>query len=761
MKIFFSQFNNKLLGLLNEVSLLFITLFCIHLGGGVSHSLPNSLHSPAILFNPIQKITEIISEILNGLLEGYGAWTGTMLPSEPSSSTSPSSSPSIQEPVSNSDLEKGSNKFAVISIFFLVLMLYPYLSDPSINKSILPFLFTINESLRLHSNYIESTIKKYFAFIYCVTILIIILLLNCSLTIESVDLDHIILCSGVLAKFKNKLTRTDSSSSVSTIRGETPGTVKSSDKATVSETSQNYDDVIDISRGSEWDLDHQTDQLEETMSRTSTESYASYEHSLTCSTCPGISTATVNSIPNPTILVSDTASTSPTYLDYSASQVSIPNFGQNLDVNISSSNLSITDTSSVVSTISSGNSMEISESDFPLNQEVARLRQEYMSAAEQGRELTDYNETTSTYSTNSSSLGEIITGNRNTFGILVEPTEAPLSPISDNLDLPTSSTSDEISTNEIEAQRAQTLAELTRPYQRPVANKSDVQEFRDVNLIPMLQEEEETEHDVSSSSSGSICGTSLSSESYINSPNEEHLSLYNSLTTTNLLITFLMMFINIMLFKYIINSKTYRNIINSKWIKQLLESQVWKSIKNSIIMKVILSTIFGLSLKIILLNIFLYIILPILVALLPLVIFLDNIILSNVSETNLKLILESTTNYYTDSSVSSSNSPNICSKVLKLITNLFKIKIKTVYAPLPEAERLEEEDNYDSLVSNGINPYSTVSPVEEATTSAQILQKSYKQRVENLPWEMEREALLASDRRNARNKDRPICFYLF
>jgi hypothetical protein len=83
--------------------------------------------------------------------------------------------------------------------------------------------------------------------------------------------------------------------------------------------------------------------------------------------------------------------------------------------------------------------------------------------------------------------------------------------------------------------------------------------------------------------------------------------------------------------------------------------------------------------------------------------------------------------------VSSSNSPNICSKVLKLITNLFKIKIKTVYAPVPEAERLEEEDNYDSLVSNGINPYSTVSPVEEATTSAQILQKSYKQRVENLP----------------------------
>lgn len=257
-------------------------------------------------------------------------------------------------------------------------MLIPYLSDSSINESILPFLFTINHSLRLHSNYIESTIKKYFAFIYYVTILSIILLLNCSLTIESVDLDHIWLCVGVLAKFKNKLTRTDSSSSVSTIKGETSSTVKSSDRVTTSDTIQNYDDVIDISRGSEWDVRHQTDQQEETTSMTSTDSDSSSEHSITCSTCPGISTETVDSIPNPIILVSDTASTSPTYIDYNVSQVSIPNSEQNLYTNNSSSNLSVidntTDTSSLVSSFESKNSMEISESDFPLNKQVARLR---------------------------------------------------------------------------------------------------------------------------------------------------------------------------------------------------------------------------------------------------------------------------------------------------------------------------------------------------------------------------------------------------
>lgn len=186
-------------------------------------------------------------------------------------------------------------------------------------------MFTINHSLRLHSNYIESTIKKYFAFIYYVTILSIILLLNCSLTIESVDLDHILLCSGVLAKFKSKLTRTDSSSSISTIKGETSSTVKPGDKVITPDTSQNYEDVVDISRGSAWDMPHQTESLEETMSTTSIDSDSSSEHSTTCSTCPGISTATGDSIPNPTILVSDTASTAPTYIEYSVSQVSIIN----------------------------------------------------------------------------------------------------------------------------------------------------------------------------------------------------------------------------------------------------------------------------------------------------------------------------------------------------------------------------------------------------------------------------------------------------
>jgi hypothetical protein len=757
----FSQINNKLTSFSSVNSLLFFTLFCIHLTGwGSLYSSCPVLKLPAILFNPIQKIIEILSDIYNGLLEGYGAWTGTMLPSEPSSSTSPSTSPSTQEPVPNPDLEKGINKLTKISILFIILMLFPILSDPSINISIVPFFIINKESLQLHSKNIVSSLKKYFIFIYYIFILIVIVTLDSTITVDEPNTIDILIFSGLVAKLKGKLTRTDSSSSVSTIKAETSSMAKPSDQAIGSDTPQNYDDVVDIRPGSVWDVPHQTDQLDETMSITSTESYSSSEHSLTCSTCPGISTATVDSIPDPTILVSDTASTSPTYIEYNGSQASIINSEHNSDVNTSSPNLSIIDNSSVTSTISSDHSMEISESDFPLNQQVARLREEYMSAAEQGRDLNDYNDTISTYSTNSSlsSLGEIITGNRDTFGILIEPTEDSLSTVSDNLDLPANSTPDLRSTSDIERHRAEALGALTREYTQPAPSASEVTDFLVKNSLPLVLNEQDSEDEVASSSSGSICGSSLSSDSFINSPNEEQLSLYNSLTATNILITFLMMFANILLFKYIISSKIYKKLISSNIIKQLLESQVFKYIKNSIVMKVILSTIFGLSLKIILVNIFLFLILPVLVALLPLVIFLDNIILTNVSEANLKLILESTTNYYTDSSVSSSNSPNICSKVLKLITNLFKIKIKTVYAPLPEAERLEEEDNYDSLVSNGINPYSTVSPVEEATTSAQILQKSYKKRVENLPWEMEREALLASDRINARNKDRSMWF---
>ena len=75
------------------------------------------------------------------------------------------------------------------------------------------------------------------------------------------------MCSSVIAKFRNKLTRTDSSSSISTIKAETSSIVKSSDKVIAHDTSQNYEDVVDISRGSVWDVPHQTDQLEETMSK--------------------------------------------------------------------------------------------------------------------------------------------------------------------------------------------------------------------------------------------------------------------------------------------------------------------------------------------------------------------------------------------------------------------------------------------------------------------------------------------------------------
>ena len=228
--------------------------------------------------------------------------------------------------------------------------------------------------------------------------------------------------------------------------------------------------------------------------------------------------------------------------------------------------------------------------------------------------------------------------------------------------------------------------------------------------------------------------------------------LSNTLTSTNLLITLLMVITNIILLKYIINSKMYKNIISSKWIKELMESQVLKYIKNSIIMKVILTTILSLSLKIILVNIFLFLILPILVALLPLVIFLDNIILSNVSETNLKLIIESTTNYYTDSSGSSSNSPNLCNKILKLISNLFKIKTKTVYRPLLDAEVNAEEDDFNTHVNNRRNIYTIIYTIQGEIYPLEVSQESYRKIIENIQLANEREVLLEDDRTKDQSK---------
>lgn len=677
----------------------------------------------------------------------------------------PSTSPSTQEPVSkaepNSDLGKGINKLTKISMLFLIIMLIPILSDPSINISIIPFFLINKESLQLHSKNIVSSLKKYFIFIYYILILIVIITLDSTITLDEPQTIDILIFSGLVAKLKSKLTRTDSSSSISTIKGETSSTIKSSEEVISPETSQNHDDVVDIRRGSEWYIPHQTYQLEETMSMTSIDSESSSEHSITCSTCPGISTATVDSTSNPMRLESDSVSIAPTYIEYIGSQVSIPNLGQNIDVNISSSNFSVTDnstdTSSVVSSFDSQNSMEISESDFPLNQQIARLREEFMSATEQGRELTDYNDTTSTYSTDLSSLGEVVNVTRNTFGIIVDPAEDLLSPVSNNLNLPTSSTSDLISTSDFERHRAQALTDLTKVHIQPVAFESEVTYFLTANSLPLVLNEQESEEEVKSSTSGSTCGSSISSQSFINSPNEEQSSLSNSLTTTNLLITLLMVFTNIILLKYIISSKTYKNIISNKRIKQLMESKVFKYIKNSIVMKVIITTMLSFSLKIILVNIFLFIILPILVALLPLVIFLDNIILSNVSETNLKLIIESTTNYYTDSSGSSSNSSNLCTKILKLFNNLFKIKTKTVYDPIPDAE----EDDFNTHVNNNINPYSTISPVQEATTSSQILKKIYSLEVSqesnrkiitNIQLANEREVFLEDDRTKDQSK---------
>jgi hypothetical protein len=127
-----------------------------------------------------------------------------MLPTE----SSPSSSPSNQEPPiksdSNPDSDKGSNKFAIISVFFLVLMLFPYLSDPSINISIIPFIITKKDSSQLSPKNITPLFIKYLIFIYYIFILIVIIALDSTVTLDEPETMDVLICAGILAKLKGK-----------------------------------------------------------------------------------------------------------------------------------------------------------------------------------------------------------------------------------------------------------------------------------------------------------------------------------------------------------------------------------------------------------------------------------------------------------------------------------------------------------------------------------------------------------------------------
>jgi hypothetical protein len=274
------------------------------------------LKLPAILFNPIQKIIEILSEFYNGLVEGYGAWKGTMLPSEASSSSSPSSSPSISEPVSNSesnpDLEKGSNKFAIISIFFLVLMLFPYLSDSSINESILPFIMVFKRSIKLPSLSLilseTSKDKLIFTFFTLLILYIITITINILPISETSNIESILISVSLFAKIKDIIipyrpSTPDSLSDASIDRaldkeysrldGIYPNLSSLPNQGARTSTVTEIDysgSVVDISPGSEWDILPETSG---TVSTTSINVTGSPVSSDTCSTCPQVDTGSI------------------------------------------------------------------------------------------------------------------------------------------------------------------------------------------------------------------------------------------------------------------------------------------------------------------------------------------------------------------------------------------------------------------------------------------------------------------------------------
>jgi hypothetical protein len=83
-------------------------------------------------------------------------------------------------------------------------MLFPYLSDPSINISIIPFFIIKKDSLQLYSKNISPLFTKYLIFIYYIFILIVIIALDSTITLDEPEIMDVLICAGILAKLKGK-----------------------------------------------------------------------------------------------------------------------------------------------------------------------------------------------------------------------------------------------------------------------------------------------------------------------------------------------------------------------------------------------------------------------------------------------------------------------------------------------------------------------------------------------------------------------------
>jgi hypothetical protein len=182
-------------------------------------------------------------------------------------------------------------------------MLFPYLSDPSINISIIPFIVTKKDSSQLSPKNITPLFIKYLIFIYYIFILIVIIALDSTVTLDEPETMDVLICAGILAKLKGKW---KASGTVPSKPESMPATSDSWEDITASEvvekehsrldgtypnlsslpnqgvrtptvTEIDYSgSVIDIRAGSEWDIRSETS--------ASTNSVYNY-----CSTCPQVS----------------------------------------------------------------------------------------------------------------------------------------------------------------------------------------------------------------------------------------------------------------------------------------------------------------------------------------------------------------------------------------------------------------------------------------------------------------------------------------
>jgi hypothetical protein len=138
-----------------------------------------------------------------------------MLPNEPS--------PSTQEPAStsesNPDLAKGSDKLTKIIILFLIIMLIPIFSDPSINISILPFLATFKHKLNINNITQETKDKLTFLFYLSLIILIIVLQIKSILDYTS---SESALSVSILGILKEKLNLSRAATPVTSTISSTP-----------------------------------------------------------------------------------------------------------------------------------------------------------------------------------------------------------------------------------------------------------------------------------------------------------------------------------------------------------------------------------------------------------------------------------------------------------------------------------------------------------------------------------------------------------